>query len=92
MILCMSVTSSLPLIKKQLLTVLRVLVHRNIINPYLYLESIRRLNRRFFLCVLYCFPMTPVEVQAARKLAAAILRRSKEKARDQEQNLAKGEA
>ena len=36
--------------------------------------------------------MTPVEVQAARKLAAAILRRSKEKARDQEQNLAKGEA
>ena len=36
--------------------------------------------------------MTPVEIQAARKLAEAQVRRAKEKARDQAQNLAKGEA
>ena len=37
-------------------------------------------------------PMTPVEIRAAHRIGAALLRQSKEKMRDQKQNLATAEA
>ena len=37
-------------------------------------------------------PMTPVEIRAAYRLGVALLRQSKEKVRDQQQNLATAEA
>ena len=37
-------------------------------------------------------PMTPVEIRAAHRIGAALLRQSKEKMRDQQQNLATAEA
>ncbi len=37
-------------------------------------------------------PMTPIEVRAAHRIGAALLRQSKEKMRDQKQNLATAEA
>ena len=36
--------------------------------------------------------MTPVEIRAAHRINAALLKQSKEKMRDQKQNLAKAEA
>jgi len=37
-------------------------------------------------------PMTPNEIRAAHRINAALLKQSKEKMRDQKQNLSKGEA
>ena len=36
--------------------------------------------------------MTPVQIRAAHRIGAALLKQSKEKMRDQQQNLAKAEA
>ena len=48
---------------------------------------------RFFVFMFNCKqPMTPVEIRAAHRISAALLKQSKEKMRDQQQNLAKAEA